>query len=67
MTVRLDPLVSEFETDDQAKSYDAWFRAKVLEAMNSAKPPIPHDAAMARVRAKLAEKKAARASHPVAR
>jgi len=66
MTVRLDPLVSEFETDEQAESYDAWFRAKVLEAMNSSKPAIPHDEAMARVRAKLAQKKAARAGSALA-
>jgi hypothetical protein len=66
MTIKLDPLVSEFETDEQAASYDAWFRAKVLEAMNSSKPPIPHDEAMARVRAKLAEKKSARAGPALA-
>ncbi len=24
-----DPRVSEFETDEQAASYDRWFRAKV--------------------------------------
>ncbi len=63
MTVRLDPLVSEFETDDQARHYDAWFRAKVREAMTSARPRIPHDEAMAQVDARLAEKTAARASY----
>lgn len=25
----LSPIVSEFETDEQAASYDRWFRAKV--------------------------------------
>ena len=65
MTVRLDPLVSEFETDDQAKSYDRWFRAKVREAMTSAKPRVPHDEAMARVKATLAEKRTVRAGPPV--
>ena len=59
MTVRLDPLVSEFETEDQAKSYQVWFNAKVREAMNSAQPRVPHDEAMARVEARLAEKRAA--------
>jgi hypothetical protein len=62
---RLDPLVSEFETDEQADSYNRWFEAKVLEAMNSSKPRIPHDEAMARVEAMLAEKRKARASRPV--
>ncbi len=28
-TVTLDPRVSEFETDEQAASYDLWFQAKV--------------------------------------
>jgi len=65
MTARLDPLVSEFETDDQAESYDRWFRAKVREAMASAKPRIAHDQAMARVRAQVAERRAARAGPPV--
>ncbi|HZK98559.1 MAG TPA: hypothetical protein VFC47_01545 [Caulobacteraceae bacterium] len=65
MTARLDPLVSEFETDEQAESYDQWFRAKVLEAMMSAKPRIAHDEPMARVRAQVAEKRAAGAGPPV--
>ena len=55
MAVRLDPLISEFETEDQASRYDAWFRAKVREAMTSDKPRVPHDEAMARVEAGLEE------------
>jgi hypothetical protein len=31
-TATLDPRVSEFETEEQASSYDQWFRAKVQEA-----------------------------------
>ena len=27
----LSPIVSEFETEEQAASYDRWFRAKVLD------------------------------------
>ncbi len=61
MTVRLEPLISEFETEDQASRYDVWFHAKVCEAMNSDKPRVPHDEAMAKVEARLAEKRAARA------
>jgi hypothetical protein len=65
MTVRLDPLVSEFETADHAKSYDAWFRSKVREAMTSDRPRVPHDAAMALVNAALDQRRAARAGPPV--
>ena len=43
----LDPRVSEFETEEQAASYDRWFRAKVQAAMDSTKPGIPHDQVMA--------------------
>ena len=31
MNAVLSPIVSEFETEEQAASYDRWFRAKVLE------------------------------------
>ena len=65
MTARLDPLVSEFETDDQAASYDRWFRAKVDEAIHSTKPRIPHDEAMARVETLLVAKRSKRAGRPV--
>ena len=50
---KLDPRVSEFETEEQAESYDRWFRAKVEAAMKSERPRIPHDEAMARVRATI--------------
>ena len=63
--VKLDPLVSEFETDEAARSYDRWFRAKVQEAMTSDRPRIAHDEAVARVAAELAAKRAARADPPV--
>jgi len=49
MNTALDPLVSEFETEEQAQSYDRWFRAKVQEALDSPHPKILHDEAMARV------------------
>jgi hypothetical protein len=47
MTTKLSPIVSEFETQEQADSYDRWFRARVEAAMNSTKPRIPHDEVMA--------------------
>jgi hypothetical protein len=47
---KLDPIVSEFETEAQAASYDRWFRAKVQTAIDDPGELIPHDEAMARVR-----------------
>ncbi|KEY59686.1 hypothetical protein [Serratia sp. DD3] len=47
MVTKLSPIVSEFETQEQADSYDRWFRARVEAAMNSTKPRIPHDEVMA--------------------
>ncbi|MBT0725989.1 stability determinant [Rosenbergiella australiborealis] len=47
MTTKLSPIVSEFETQEQADSYDRWFRAKVQAAMSSNEPTIPHDEVMA--------------------
>ena len=53
MTVRLSPIVSQFDTEEQEASYDQWFRAKVEESMRSEKPRLPHNAAMAKVQAVL--------------
>lgn len=53
MSARLDPLISEFDTDEAAASYDRWFRAKVQEALDDPRPSVPHDEAMARVRATI--------------
>ena len=57
MTVRLSPIVSQFDTEEQEASYCQWFRAKVEEAMRSEKPRLPHDAAMAKVQAILKERR----------
>lgn len=58
--LKLDPLVSEFDTETEAESYDRWFRAKVEKSMNSQEPNLSHDEAMAFVRAELERRKAAR-------
>lgn len=42
-TTALDPRISEFDTEEQAASYDNWFRLKVQEAINDKQPRIPHD------------------------
>lgn len=62
MSTVLDPRVSEFETKEQAASYDRWFRAKVQEAIDSNKPCLPHDEAMARVDRLLEERRKKRAA-----
>ncbi len=48
---KLDPRVSEFETEEQAASYDRWFRAKVEAALMDDRPRIPHDQVMAEMEA----------------
>lgn len=57
---KLDPIVSEFATTEEAEAHDAWVRTKVREALADPRPPVPHDQAVARIDAVLAkfEKKA---------
>ena len=49
MSTTLDPRVSEFETQEQADSYDRWFRAQVQEAIDSKKPRLPYDEVVRRM------------------
>jgi len=56
MGAALSPIVSEFKTEEQATSYDRWFRAKVQASRDDPRASIPHDQAMARIREKLAAK-----------
>jgi len=44
---RLSPIVSEFDTDEEASSYDRWFRARVTASLADPRPPVPHDEVMA--------------------
>lgn len=53
MSTPLDLLVSEFATAEEAEAYDRWFCAKVARALADPRPAIPHDQAMASIRAKL--------------
>lgn len=41
MPTKLDPIVSEFETQEQADSYDRWFRSTVESSINSDSPASP--------------------------
>lgn len=56
MNAVLSPIVSEFETQEAADSYDAWFRAKVQESLDDPRPSIPHDVVMAKMRTLLKSK-----------
>ena len=46
---KLDPIVSEFETEEEAQAYATWFRAQVEAALASDKPRIPHKEVMAKI------------------
>lgn len=54
---KLSPIESEFETTEEAEAYDAWFRAKVQEALDDPSPGIPHDQVMAEMRALIESKR----------
>lgn len=49
----LDPIVSEFSTEEDAADYDRWLREKVRASLEDGRPSVPHDEAMARVNATL--------------
>lgn len=57
MSTQLDPLISEFETQEQADSYDTWFRERIQRSLDDPRPSVPHDEAMARVRAVIEAKR----------
>ncbi|MCP2230493.1 MULTISPECIES: type II toxin-antitoxin system RelB family antitoxin [Erwinia] len=60
MTHKLSPIVSEFETQEQAESYDRWFRDKVETAINSKAPHSPHDEVIAGAKKMIKQVKARR-------
>ena len=53
MSTTLDPLISEFSTQEEADAYDTWFRAKVQEALDDTRPPVPHDEVVRRMEDRL--------------
>ncbi len=55
MATILDPIVSEFATQEEADSYDTWFRAKVQESLDDPRPSIPHDQVMAQIDSLIAK------------
>lgn len=60
MSTELFPNVSEFETAEQAASYDRWFRAEVQAALDDPSPGIPHDEAMVILDRMIEEKRRSR-------
>ncbi len=49
---KLDPIISEFATEEEAEAYDRWFRAQVQAALDKKDEPcIPHEEVMAEARA----------------
>lgn len=55
VTKPLDPIISEFATEEHAASYDRWFRSKVQASLDDPRPSVPHDEAMARIRRAIDE------------
>jgi len=55
MSAVLSPIVSEFETEEQAVSHDRWFRAQVQASLDDPRSIIPHDQVMAEMDALIAE------------
>ncbi|WP_375383209.1 stability determinant [uncultured Sphingomonas sp.] len=53
---KLDPIVSEFASTQDAEAYDAWFRAEVEASLSDLSPGIPHDQVMAELHAIIAAK-----------
>ena len=56
MNAVLSPIVSEFETQEDADAYDVWFRAKVQASIDDSRPSIPHDQVMDEIQAFLTKK-----------
>ena len=51
---KLDPIISEFATQEEADEYDAWFRKQVQDALEDPGPDIPHAEAMTHIRETIA-------------
>ncbi len=55
MNTELSPIVLAFETEEQAASYEAWFRAKVLRSLESPGVGVSRDEVVARMDAIIEE------------
>ena len=57
MSIPLDPIISEFETQEQADSYQRWFRERVQASLDDPRPSIPHDDVMGEMRELIAKRR----------
>lgn len=64
---KLDPIISEFETEEQAESYDRWFHEKVQAAIDDPGPDIPHDEVMRRMDEVIEAAASRRGDRPVSK
>jgi len=60
MSKKLDPIVSEFATQEEADAYDKWFWAKVQASLDNPGKLIPHEEVMAEVDGIIARAEARR-------
>ncbi|WP_313025552.1 type II toxin-antitoxin system RelB family antitoxin [Pseudomonas lopnurensis] len=60
MSAQPSPIVSEFETQEQADSYERWFHRKVNESLDDQRPGIAHDQVMAEMETIIAQAEARR-------
>lgn len=57
MSAQRSPIVSEFESEEQAASYDAWFRKKIQASLDDDRPNISHDQVMQEMKNRLSAKR----------
>ena len=55
MSKTISPIVSEFDTVEQAEQYEHWFRAQVSASIEDGAPCVPHDQVMADLDAIISE------------
>ncbi|WP_285420058.1 antitoxin [Pseudomonas sp. efr-133-TYG-5] len=49
------PIVSDFDSEEQAASYDRWFRAEVQASIDGPRPNISHEQVMAEIQLLMEE------------
>jgi len=54
MSTTLDPLLSEYETDEQEAAHIVWLRAEMKKSITDPRPKIPHDEVMRRLDERIA-------------
>lgn len=57
MNTVLNPIVSEFDTSEQAASHDQWFRLQVQKALDNTEPRVAQAEVMADMRKLIASKR----------